>query len=70
MRTKQARFVLLLAIGFEFIGLVLGGSFMGHVVGKVLKLQEGVGEALGTLLGLIVALLVTYRILRLSQRVK
>lgn len=67
-RKSRTKFIVLLAIGFEFVGLVLGGSFAGYLVGKTAGLQRGVGEAFGTMAGLIAALIVTYRMLRIFQR--
>ncbi len=57
-----------MAIGFEFVGLVAGGAFLGHFLGKILDLQEGVGPALGTLIGLVVASIITTRIILLTRK--
>lgn len=59
---------IILALGFEFIGLVIGGAFLGHILGKTLKIQPGVGEAIGSLLGLISAMMITYKVLKILKR--
>ncbi len=63
MKKSTEDFFILLAVGFEFIGIVVGGAFGGYLVGKFLNIRMGVGEAVGTLIGLIIATLITAKIL-------
>lgn len=69
-RGRKTKILLIFAVGFEFIGLVLGGSFAGHLIGKILGWQPGVGEAVGTLVGLAIGMIATYRILKVLTKAK
>lgn len=65
---KTNKIILIFALGFEFIGLVLGGSFAGYILGRAMNWKQGVGEAFGTLIGLLVALIASFRILKLLAK--
>jgi hypothetical protein len=67
-RSKLEKTAIFIALGFEFLGLVLGGAFLGYIIEKKFKIQEGVGSAIGTLIGLAVALFTTIRILIYIQK--
>ncbi|MCS7213113.1 MAG: hypothetical protein NZ927_02660 [Candidatus Calescibacterium sp.] len=69
-RGRKTKILLIFALGFEFIGLILGGSFAGHLIGKFLGWQSGVGEAVGTLVGLAIGIIATYRILKILMKAK
>lgn len=60
---KMRRFLILVGLGFEFIGLVLGGIFLGLLIRKSFGLKEGIGEGLGAIAGLLVALIITLQVL-------
>jgi F0F1-type ATP synthase assembly protein I len=63
IKSKLEKTAIFIALGFEFLGLVLGGAFLGYIIEKKFKIQEGVGPAIGTLVGLAIAIFITIRIL-------
>ncbi|MFZ8803302.1 MAG: AtpZ/AtpI family protein [Candidatus Calescibacterium sp.] len=67
-KSKLEKTAIFIALGFEFLGLVLGGAFLGYIIEKKFKIQEGVGPAIGTLVGLAIALFTTIRILIYIQK--
>lgn len=62
-KDKTRRFLILVGLGFEFIGLVLGGVFLGLLIRKKFGLKEGIGEGFGAIAGLLVALIITSQVL-------
>jgi len=66
MRLKK--FAIFFALGFEFVGLVVGGAIVGHIIGGKIKLQEGIGASVGVLLGFLTATLFTAQIIRKMKK--
>jgi len=67
-KSRLEKTAIFIALGFEFLGLVLGGAFLGYIIEKKFKIQEGVGPAIGTLVGLAIAIFITIRILLLVYK--